>query len=208
MALYFTYVVLGLSIALPVGTVTIEMTKQGLKNGFMHGWVVGLGGMTIDLLLIVALYFGLASVLAQPIIQSTMWLIGALFLLYVGIDSIKHASDDITLAGEAKTKSLGSSYRNGLLVAVSPGNLVFWVSIFGTVLASSFDASDKASFIVVGAGILTGILLHDIALMAIVATTRRAMNKTAIMWVSVLAGFVLIGFAAYFGYEFGRTIWN
>ena len=30
MALYFTYVVLGLSIALPVGTVTIEMTKQGL----------------------------------------------------------------------------------------------------------------------------------------------------------------------------------
>ena len=128
MALYFTYVVLGLSIALPVGTVTIEMTKQGLKNGFMHGWVVGLGGMTIDLLLIVALYFGLASVLAQPIIQSTMWLIGALFLLYVGIDSIKHASDDITLAGEAKTKSLGSSYRNGLIVAVSPGNLVFWVS--------------------------------------------------------------------------------
>ncbi|CEA05855.1 LysE type translocator [Metalysinibacillus saudimassiliensis] len=81
--------------------------------------------MTIDLLLIVALYFGLASVLAQPIIQSAMWLIGALFLLYVGIDSIKHASDDITLAGGAITKTLGSSYRNGLLVAVSPGNLVF-----------------------------------------------------------------------------------
>lgn len=91
----------------------------------MHGGVVGLGGMTIDLLLIVALYFGLASVLAQPIIQSAMWLIGALFLLYVGIDSIKHASDDITLAGGAITKTLGSSYRNGLLVAVSPGNLVF-----------------------------------------------------------------------------------
>ena len=126
----------------------------------------------------------------------------------MGIESIKHASDDITLAGETTTKSLASSYRNGLLVAVSPGNLVFWVSIFGTVLASSFDASDKASFIVVGTGILTGILLHDIALMAIVATTRRAKNKTAIMWVSIVAGLVLIGFAAYFGYEFGRTIWN
>lgn len=75
-------------------------------------------------------------------------------------------------------------------------------------LPSSFDVSDKASFIVVGAGILTGILLHDIALMAIVAITHRAMNKTAIMWVSILAGFVLISFATYFGYEFGRTIWN
>lgn len=44
MALFITYVLLGFSIALPVGTITVEMTKQGLKNGFMHGWVVGLGG--------------------------------------------------------------------------------------------------------------------------------------------------------------------
>lgn len=43
MALFLTYVLLGFSIALPVGTITIEMTKQGLKNGFMHGWIVGLG---------------------------------------------------------------------------------------------------------------------------------------------------------------------
>ncbi|WP_342428333.1 hypothetical protein [Paenibacillus sp. FSL L8-0158] len=47
MALFITYVLLGFSIALPVGTITVEMTKQGLKNGFMHGWIVGLGGMTL-----------------------------------------------------------------------------------------------------------------------------------------------------------------
>lgn len=44
MALFITYVLLGFSISLPVGTITVEMTKQGLKNGFMHGWIVGLGG--------------------------------------------------------------------------------------------------------------------------------------------------------------------
>lgn len=37
---------------MPVGAITVEMTKLGLKNGFMHGWVVGLGGMTIDFVLI------------------------------------------------------------------------------------------------------------------------------------------------------------
>ncbi|MFK4371679.1 hypothetical protein ABH898_002542 [Paenibacillus sp. RC82] len=46
--LLFTYVLLGFSIALPVGTITVEMTKQGLKNGFMHGWIVGLGGMKVN----------------------------------------------------------------------------------------------------------------------------------------------------------------
>ncbi|MFF2909055.1 LysE family translocator [Paenibacillus sp. NPDC057934] len=206
MALLLTYVLLGFSIALPVGTITIEMTKQGLKNGFMHGWIVGLGGMTVDMLLIVGLYLGLASVLSLPIIQVIMWLVGALFLCYVGYDSIKNANHDISLAGEKNTKSLFSSYKNGLLVAVSPGNLVFWVSVFGTVLADSFDQSNKGSFLIVGLGIMLGILIHDLGLMTIVATTRKAMNHTAIKWVTITAGIVLIGFAGYFFYQFVMSL--
>ncbi|MFC3750009.1 LysE family translocator [Paenibacillus sp. GCM10012306] len=206
MAMLLTYVLLGFSIALPVGTITIEMTKQGLKNGFMHGWIVGLGGMTVDALLIIALYLGLASVLSLPIIQVIMWLVGALFLCYVGYDSIKNADHDISLSGEKKTKSLFSSYKNGLLVAVSPGNLVFWVSVFGTVLADSFDKSNTGSFLIVGLGIMLGILIHDLGLMTIVATTRKAMNHTAIKWVTIAAGIVLIGFAGYFFYQFGVSV--
>lgn len=110
---------------MPVGAITVEMTKQGLKNGFMHGWAVGLGGMTIDIVLVFALYMGLASILAMPLIQLPMWIIGAGFLFLLGYDSIKNADHDITLAGEKVTKSFFASYFNGLLVAISPGNLVF-----------------------------------------------------------------------------------
>lgn len=206
MGLFLTYVLLGFSIALPVGTITVEMTKQGLKNGFMHGWIVGLGGMTIDLLLIVGLYLGLASILSLPIVQIIMWLVGALFLCYVGYDSIRNADHDITLAGDQTTKTLFSSYKNGLLVAISPGNLVFWISVFGTVLADSFDTTNKSSFLIIGIGILLGILIHDIGLMTIVATTRKAMNRTAIKWVTIGAGIILIGFAGYFFYQFGLSV--
>lgn len=94
LSLFLTNVLLGLSIALPVGTVTIEMTKQGLKNGFVHGWMVGVGGMTIDFLLMVALFLGLAPILAAPTIQTGMWLLGAIFLLYIAYDSIKNAEND------------------------------------------------------------------------------------------------------------------
>lgn len=119
MALFFTYVIAGLAIAMPVGAITVEMTKQGLKNGFMHGWAVGLGGMTIDFVLIAALYLGLASILQLPFIQIPMWLVGAVFLFLIGYESIKNADSDITLAGEKPAKSIRSSYRNGLLVAIS-----------------------------------------------------------------------------------------
>ena len=97
MSLYFAYVMIGLAIAMPVGAITVEMTKQGLKNGFMHGWAVGLGGMTIDLALIIALYLGVAQFLSLSYIQLPLWLIGAAFLFVLAFDSIKNADKDIAL---------------------------------------------------------------------------------------------------------------
>ncbi|MEK5232395.1 LysE family transporter [Lysinibacillus sp. FSL K6-0232] len=206
MSLYVAYVLVGLAIAMPVGAITVEMTKQGLKNGFMHGWAVGLGGMTIDVVLVFALYMGLASILAMPIIQIPMWLIGAGFLLFLGYDSIKNADHDITLAGEKVTKSFFASYFNGLLVAVSPGNLVFWVNVFGVVLAKSYGQGQPTSFLIIAAGVLSGILLHDIGLLAIVSVTRKAMNRKMIQILTVIAGLLLIGFAGYFIYEFIQAV--
>lgn len=202
MNLFFTYLLAGLAVAMPVGAMTVEMTKQGMKKGFMHGWAVGLGGMTIDFLLIVALYMGLASVLAIPVIQIPMWLIGACFLIYLGYDSIKNSDQGITLAGDKPNASFFSSYRNGLLVAISPGNLVFWISVFGAVLSDSYDTTQPAKFLIVGAGLLAGILLHDVGLLAIVAATRRVMSRTMIKRMSIIAGLILFGFAGYFLYEF------
>lgn len=206
LSLYVAYVLVGLAIAMPVGAITVEMTKQGLKNGFMHGWAVGLGGMTIDVVLVFALYMGLASILAMPIIQIPMWLIGAGFLFLLGLDSIKNADHDITLAGEKVTKSFFTSYRNGLLVAISPGNLVFWVNVFGVVLAKSYGQGESDNFLVIAAGVLSGILLHDIGLMTIVSVTRKAMSRKVIKSLTIVAGVLLIGFAGYFIYEFIQAI--
>ncbi|MGE6259796.1 LysE family transporter [Heyndrickxia sporothermodurans] len=202
MSLYFAYIMVGLTIAMPVGAITVEMTKQGLKNGFMHGWAVGIGGMTVDLLLILALYFGLAKVLAIPYVQMPLWIIGAVFLFTLAYDSIKNADKDITMAGEKVNKSLVKTYRNGLIVAVSPGNLVFWISVFGAVLADTYAGSESSSFIIVALGIITGILIHDIGLLTIVSMTRKIMNRQMIKWTSIVAGILLFGFGCYFLYEF------
>lgn len=79
-----------LTIAMQVGAITVKMTKQGIKNGFLHGWAVGIGGMTVDYILIFALYFGLAKVLVIPFIQMPLWVIRAFFLFFLIYDSIKN----------------------------------------------------------------------------------------------------------------------
>ena len=57
-------------------------------------------------------------------------------------------------------------------------------------MASSFNQPNTSDFLIVGAGILTGILIHDLGLMTIVATTRIVMNRTAIKRVSIIAGII------------------
>jgi len=200
--MFITYVLAGLAVAMPVGAITVEMTKQCLKNGFLHGWAVGLGGMTIDLLMVLALHLGLAPILQIPYIQVPMWLIGAIFLCMIGYDSIRHADRDIALPGETTTRSILASYRNGFLVAVSPGNLVFWLSVFGTVITSSYDSSRPMMILVVAAGVLTGILIHDLGLLAILTFARKLMSRRMIRAASIIAGLALIGFSGYFLCEF------
>ncbi|MGN1401979.1 MAG: LysE family transporter [Bacillus sp. (in: firmicutes)] len=206
MGLFMVNILLGLSLSLPIGTVTVEMMKQGLKNGFLHGWSVGLGAITIDISLILLIYFGFSNFFSMPLIQLLMWLAGCLFLLYLGVDSIEQAGSQFNVPGERSIKSFGSSYLNGLLVAISPGNIIFWMGIFGAVLANTLSGATGTEFIVVAMGIVAGICLHDIGLMMIVSFTRKFLSETMIKRTSVIAGVLLIGFSAYFGYRFFRSL--
>ncbi|GGH49235.1 amino acid transporter [Paenibacillus silvae] len=211
MEIYIKFILIGLAVAMPVGAITVEMTKQGLRNGFTHGWAVGLGGMTVDAALILAMYFGFASLLSLPYIQIPLWLAGAGVLAYLGYDSIRHS--DLPLNGAAdKTGKINASfwrtYRNGLFVAVSPGNLIFWISVFGTVLSDSYQSTGQLSFMIAAIGILCGILLHDLGLLSIVSVTRKMMSSRMIQLVSSLAGVLLIGFSFYFLYKFVMAVWQ
>lgn len=159
--------------------------------------------MTIDILLILALYAGFAQFLSLPFIQIPLWLIGAIFLMILAYDSIKNADQDIHLAGEKVNKSFAKTYRNGSLSSQYPletlcsGYLclvLYWQMLIKIQI--------HLNLYWYATGILAGILLHDIGLLTIVSLTRKVMNRTMIKWTSIIAGILLLGFGCYFFYEF------
>ncbi|RDW16174.1 LysE family translocator [Oceanobacillus chungangensis] len=201
-AALFTYILLGLALSLTPGAMTVQMVKQALRNGFLSGWFVGLGGMTIDLTLITLIYFGFSHFLTHPIVETVMWLVGFVFLLILGIDSLKESGKPVDFSGTAPKRSLLKAFSSGFFMAISPANIVFWVGIFGPLLVSSLNNVNGVHFSVVAAGILVGILIHDIGLMSIIHYTRRFVNQMILKWVSIIAAILLFGFSIYFGYEF------
>ncbi|MDW8564939.1 LysE family translocator [Staphylococcus shinii] len=202
-SLFISYMILGITLSLPAGTMTIEMSKQGLKNGFFHGWFVGIGGMTVDLIMILIIYFGFSEILMLPAVETVMWLIGFLFLLYIGIESIKEAKQPLEISDtNLRKKSLFKSYGRGIMMAVTPSNIVFWIGVFGTALTTAINNVSGYQFLLVASGILFGILIHDIILMGIISYTRKFVNHTFTKWTSIVAGFLLIGFSLYFALLF------
>lgn len=71
-----SYIVLGLSLSAPVGPVNAAQIDKGIKNGFWHAWIFGLGAMAADGLYMILIYFGLSQFLTAPFVKTFLWLFG------------------------------------------------------------------------------------------------------------------------------------
>ncbi|MCS0542837.1 LysE family translocator, partial [Aeromonas veronii] len=61
MGVLFSYVLLGLSLAAPIGPVNAAQLDRGIKYGFLHAWLVGVGAVLADGVYMLIVYLGLVS---------------------------------------------------------------------------------------------------------------------------------------------------
>ena len=198
---FFSYLLLGISLSAPVGPINAAQLNKGIHNGFYHAWLVGIGAMVADALFMLLIYFGVAQFLTTPFMKSFLWLFGFFILVYSGIESIVTAKATIRTDSSANESSV-KSFRTGFFMAISnPLNIIFWLGIYGAVLAKTSDAYSHSQLLLYSSGIFLGIFLWDIIMASIASSFRRFLNLRALQFISVAAGVCLIGFGLYFGYE-------
>ncbi|KYC88414.1 MULTISPECIES: LysE family translocator [Bacillaceae] len=197
-----SYIVLGLSLSIPVGPINIEMIKRGIKNGFWHSWAVGLGGMSADIVLMLLIYFGVSTYLTTPMAQLIMWIFGFLILVYLGYESIRDAFKEVTISDEVEKETKSKSFISGFLIAISnPLNIIFWIGIYGSVLTTTLNTIGTGQALLYSSAIFVGIAAWDLTVATSVNFGRKFANQRFLKWLSVIAGLVLIGFGVSFGYR-------
>lgn len=70
MGAFLGYVFLGLSLAAPIGPVNAAQLDKGIKSGFFHAWLVGLGAVTADAVYMAAVFFGMVHILEIPFVKN------------------------------------------------------------------------------------------------------------------------------------------
>ncbi|WP_416149830.1 LysE family transporter [Salipaludibacillus sp. HK11] len=202
MAIFMTYLLLGLSLAAPIGPVNAAILDRGIKNGFFHAWLVGLGATIADGLYMLFVFLGVVHIVEIPFVQSFLWLFGFFVLVYTGIDSLNGAGkisiSDTRSSNELHTKSFLSGFFMALF---NPLTILFWLGIFGSILAKTVHSYGTEQIIIYVSAIFLGIIIWDVMMAAFASTLRRYLSYRLLMGISILSGLSLIGFGVYFAIQ-------
>ena len=145
---------LGLSVAAPVGPIGLLCINRTLNYGRMAGFFTGLGAATADMIYACFAAFGFGLV-AQNIVDQQNWLelVGGLFLLYIGIKIFmsKPANRAVNLTNKTLTGMFVSTW---LLTMTNPVTILSFAAMFAGLGFTEQSGSLVNSFVLV-----TGVFL-------------------------------------------------
>ncbi|WP_349408412.1 LysE family translocator [Pseudalkalibacillus sp. SCS-8] len=197
------YIILGLSIAAPIGPINIEIIKRGLLYGFWAALLVGAGGISSDLVLMALMFFGLSHIMSIVWVKITLTMLGCIILVHSGINNLRmtRLMEDVTAPDQRSGRVKVRSYLSGLTIAASnPMNLLFWLGIYGSVLSGVLQQSNHLHAFLVSSLVFLGIGLWNLNLAFTVHFGRLLMNTRIMKVINIVASFVLIGFGFKFGW--------
>ncbi|MDQ0492822.1 LysE family translocator [Paenibacillus brasilensis] len=144
-------ILLGLSIAAPLGPVSILCVKKTMISGFKTGLLSGLGAATAD-----AVYGSIAglglSALTNFLIEykTVLQAIAGLFICFLGIKSLLHTPTTERSEPHSRECSLNSYAGTLLLTLSNPMTIVFFLGVFGASGILLSHTSSDIPFLIVG----------------------------------------------------------
>lgn len=208
MSAFFSYVFLGLSLAAPIGPVNAAQMNKGIKSGFFHAWLLGLGAVTADIIYMVAVYMGVVHFLEMPFMKSFLWLFGCFVLIYTGIESMANAGK-LVLEKERGGDSKFKSFLSGFLLSITnPLTILFWLGIYGSILAKTAASFGTSELVFYSFSVILGVLIWDITMASIASGFRKFLTTKILTIISIFSGLSLIGFGLYFGYEAAKLLFG
>ncbi len=195
-------ILLGLSLAAPIGPVNLEIIKRGLNSGFKQAFLTGAGAMCADTTYLILIFFGLTSFLNFAFMKIFLGVAGSLILMYLGMMSVK---DFFRKADATKNKPhrlFKTSFVTGYVLAISsPMTIVWWTGVFGALLAAQTHPQTNISAFFSCLSILLGCFLWVFFLPTTLHWGKKIINEKITRLISLFAGCFLIVFGIYFLYR-------
>jgi threonine/homoserine/homoserine lactone efflux protein len=192
-------IILGLSLAAPIGPVNLEIIKRGLKSGFKQAFLTGAGAMSADTTYLTLIFFGLTSFLNIAFMKIILGIAGSIILIYLGLISAKEFFHKAAITENPPRRLFNNSFITGYVLAISsPMTIVWWTGVFGALFASQTNTTTNLSAFFSCFSILLGCFLWVFFLATALHWGKKIINEKIVGFISLIAGIFLIGFGFYF----------
>jgi threonine/homoserine/homoserine lactone efflux protein len=187
--------IIGFSIAAPVGPIGVLCIRRTLAEGRAYGLVSGLGAATADG------FYGTVAALGLTLISSFLidqanWLrlIGGAYLCYLGVKTFR--SRPAERAAEAKGRGLLGAYTSTLfLTLTNPLTIFAFAAIFAGVGAEAAAGNTLGALNVV-LGVFLGSAGWWLILVTLTSLFRSRFTTGGLVWVNRVSGIIILGFGA------------
>jgi len=184
---------IGFSIAAPVGPIGVLCIRRTLAEGQLAGLATGLGAATADALYGCIAAFGLTFISSFLIRQQfLLGFVGGLFLCYLGVRTFLAVPAEQAAAAGGKNL-LGMYASTFFLTLTNPLTILSFAAIYaGLGLAS--QAGDYLSAAVLVLGVFLGSASWWLFLSGGVSLLRRRITSGALRWVNRISGAIILLF--------------
>ena len=136
-----TGTILGLSAGFAPGPLLVLVISETVEHGVKAGVKVALAPIITDLPIIIVTLFILAKLSSFHSVLGIISIIGAIFILYMGIENIRIKGVRLDI-----NKSSPRSFQKGIIVnALSPHPYLFWFSVGGPTTLKAMGQSLPAA---------------------------------------------------------------
>ncbi len=208
MGVFFSYVLLGLSLAAPIGPINAAQMDKGIKHGFLNAWVLGLGSVIADIFYMLLVFLGFSQFIEIPIVKMFLWLFGFFVLVYTGVEGLIGAGK-IVLSNGNRDASLSKSFFTGFFMSISnPLTILFWLGIYGSVLAKTATMYEHTELLFFSSAIILGLVIWDVCMAAVASSFRKLLTTKLLTIITIISSISLIAFGLYFGFEALKIFMN
>jgi threonine/homoserine/homoserine lactone efflux protein len=191
-ALFAQSLLIGLSIAAPVGPIGLLVIQRTLQRGALVGLATGLGAAVADALYGAVGAFGVASVIEVLVgARVPLALGGGAFLLWLAWRIWRTPPADQMAQAGSGAGLLQCFAGTFVLTLSNPATIFSFIAVFGT-LGARMAVSSPWTMI---AGVLVGSALWWLLLTALVGRLRSRFDVRAQAWVNRVSALLLAGFA-------------
>lgn len=200
--IFGTAFVVGLSGAMMPGPLLAVSISESAKRGFRAGPLLVLGHAIVELLLLVALVWGLSEFLEQNLVAGIVGVVGGLFLLgmaFALLRQARRAVSPLEVSPQSARSGRWLLATGAVLSIANPLWLLWWATVGTTWVMWSLSLAAGAIGVVV---FYLGHILADLGwysmVSLVVSRGKRLMSLRVYRGLLLACGVALIGMGIYF----------